>query len=97
MTARDDLRAVALAHQAEIEALYRRMLADLPEDHSVTMNDLQNRDVVAVLGGSKAPPGTALSRRSGSTPAWPAASATTSRSPSRSTPPTPRTVDSSMK
>ncbi len=50
MTARDDLRTVALAHQAEIEALYRRMLADLPEGHSVTMDDLQNREVVAVLG-----------------------------------------------
>lgn len=29
--ARNDLCAVALAYQAEIEALYRRMLADLPE------------------------------------------------------------------
>lgn len=50
MTARKDQRAVALAHQAEIEALYRRVLADLPEGHSVMMDDLQNRDVVAVLG-----------------------------------------------
>lgn len=50
MTARDDLRAVALAHQAEIEDLYRRMLADLAEGHSVTMDDLQNPAVVAVLG-----------------------------------------------
>jgi len=49
-TARNDLRAVALAHQVEIEALYRRMLADLPEGHSVTMDDLQSPEVVAVLG-----------------------------------------------
>lgn len=50
MTARDELRAVALAHQAEIEDLYRRMLASRPEGHSVTLNDLQNREVVSVLG-----------------------------------------------
>lgn len=50
ITSRDTLRAVALAHQAEIEDLYRRILADLPEGHSVTLDDLQNRDVVAVLG-----------------------------------------------
>ena len=50
MTARDDLRGVALAHQAEIEDLYRRMLAALPQGHSVTMNDLPNPEVVAVLG-----------------------------------------------
>lgn len=49
-TAREDVRAVALAHQAEIEDLYQRRLADLPEGHSVTMNDLQNPSVVAVLG-----------------------------------------------
>lgn len=42
MIARDELRAVALAHQSEIEDLYRRMLADLPQGHSVTLNDLQN-------------------------------------------------------
>lgn len=50
MTARNDLRAAALAHQAEIEDLYRQMLASLPADHSVTMDDLQSPDVVAVLG-----------------------------------------------
>lgn len=50
MTARDELRAVALAHQAEIEDLYRRMLAVLPAGHSVTLDDLQNREVVSALG-----------------------------------------------
>jgi hypothetical protein len=50
MTARDELRAVALAHQAEIEDLYRRMLAALPAGHGVTLDDLQNRAVVSVLG-----------------------------------------------
>lgn len=50
MTARDELRAAALAHQAEIEDLYRRMLADLPEGNTVTLNDLQDREVVSVLG-----------------------------------------------
>jgi len=50
MTARDELRAVARAFQPEIEDLCRRMLSALPEGHSVGLNDLQDRDVVSVLG-----------------------------------------------
>lgn len=50
MDARDALRAVAQQYQPEIEDLYRRMLGSMPQGHSVAWDDLQDREVVSVLG-----------------------------------------------
>ncbi len=50
MTARDELHAVAQRRQAEIEGLYCRMLADRPKGHSVTLDDLQDREVISMPG-----------------------------------------------